>query len=345
MLKLAVVSGKAGGLQAMLPMLSHFEASNRWDVLLYLCDQHRYDVAVKTPHNTTLLISDIRRPRTEHLFEAMGQLDHAWQTDTPDLVIVYGDRADALLGATVAHELRIPIAHLQAGDITGGVDNRNRYATTMLSTWAFCSTPEAALRVTLADAVIKDKHPLRVHTVGDHHLDAVLVVKTEARRPIPVDPRAYVLVHMHPDTLISAESNVCILKKLIRALSPYPTIWMPPCTDLHADAMREAYKAAGITLHPIVPLSDYVEILLGARCFIGNSSATILDAPALGIPTIQIGSRQRLRGSGPGLVDPRDIREAVTSVPWFINPTPTLARYGKGKAGAETFEILNGAFE
>ena len=328
----------------MLPMLNLFEASKRWEVHTYLCDQHLRDGQPEGIPGRTLRIGWAEGERITSLLEGSHTLYYAWQMEPPDLVIVYGDRADALLNATIAHELRIPVAHLQAGDITGGVDNRNRYATTMLSTWAFCSTPEAALRVTIMDAIIKDKNSLSVHTVGDHHLDAVLAVETEQRKAADLDPRAYVLVHMHPDTLMSAANNACILKKVVEALRPFPTIWMPPCTDLHADAMRDVYREAGVRLHPIVPLDKYVEMLLGARCLVGNSSATILDAPALGVPVVQIGARQRLRGAKPGLIHHKDIREAILEAPWFVDPEPTLTRYGRGRAGKETFEILDGEF-
>ena len=332
MRRLAVISGKLGGLQAMLPMLRLFQVDPTWQVRVFLCDQHYRESRIARSLDLPLLwLGHADTPRTRHLLQAAEQLAVYFERSRPDVVVVYGDRADALLGATVAYEMLIPLAHLQAGDLTGGIDNANRYAITALSTWAFCSTHEATHRAASMFDLMRD--PAGVFTVGDHHIDAVL----EAAAGLPRVPSDRVVCHMHPDTLTSWEENRRILCDVVAVLSEHDAYFLPPCTDVYGDQMLDLYDELRVTVHDTLPLAEYVRLLLGSWCLVGNTSACVLDAPALGVPTVLIGQRQVNRGDSVVCETGRQLRQALHTLP---ANRPQETRYGTGQAGKLTYEIL-----
>lgn len=338
MRRLAVISGKLGGLQAMLPMLRLFQADPTWQVSVFLCDQHYRESRIARSLDLPLFwLGHADTPRTQHLLQAVGQLATHFERSRPDVVVVYGDRADALLGATVAHEMLIPVAHLQAGDLTGGIDNANRYAITALATWAFCSTEAEHSRVDAQARIMRS--PTKAYVVGDHHIDAVLeaAVMLGGGLMPKREPTDRIVCHMHPDTLTTWEENRRILRDVVAVLREHDAYFLPPCTDVYGDQMWGLYAELRVTVHDVLPLAEYVRLLLGSWCLVGNTSACILDAPALGVPTILVGQRQVNRGDSVVCETRRQLRHALSILPANRHRETC---YGTGQAGKLTYETL-----
>lgn len=334
--RLAIVSGKVGGLQAMVPMMRHFMAGG-WKVHVTLCDQHFQDrwAADTLPPGVVLSWAYEGDTRIHGLTRTSGLLWGRWSRHRPDVVIVYGDRMDALVGATVAHEMLIPVAHLQAGDLSGNIDNANRYAITALAKWAFCSEHDAGYRVLAFKTSIHEGN--RVHVVGDHHIDAV----AEVLLP-PTRQSKHWLLHLHPDTLACPDVNYRAARDTVTALRTQgdEIIAIEPCSDIMREPILEAYSDLGLRPRAYVPLHEYIPLMWEAHALVGNSSATIIDAPFLGVPTIQIGHRQRHRGVE-GCTNRVEIAEAMAALP---HRTERSTRFGDGTAGLKTFQVLNEAF-
>lgn len=348
---LSVVSGKAGGLQAMLPMLELFRDSGRWTVELLLCDQHLRDKPFFLDGAWKPLFVGSGNDRLGSLLIGAHTIGYHWrEKKRPDLVIVYGDRADALLGATVAHEMRIPVAHLQAGDVTGGIDNANRYAITMLSDYAFCSSSVAAVNVEQATQARQGAQRIETFVVGEHHVDALLRAVEGAKRGEMIR-KVPLVVHLHPDTLRGASYNRHMAEQVIDAVvaeEDCPSIWLAPCTDLHGDMIMRAYEHAGITVTPPMPLKEFGHLLLYCRALVGNTSATVIDAPALGVPSVVVGNRQYGRSwyrqygrSWYSVSEAGDIARTINSLPWNHS---TVRRREDAEAGQRTFKILDAEF-
>lgn len=334
MKRVTIVSGKNGGLQAMIPMMEHFVASERWKVVVLLWDQHSKEEDFGASAN---LPSGVWRVRVESQYDRIRGLLGAAGTELiedSDLCIVYGDRLDALLGATVAHECGIPVAHLQAGDLSGGIDHANRYATTALSRWAFCATGDQLNRLgEFRNSAGLGFDALRV---GDHHIDAI-------KRVPPLTKGGILdrwMVHLHPDTLASPEENRRIAEMVVDAVGREADYIMP-CNDRMHEVILEVYGERGIKPLKYLPLNEYIGRLCLSKGLIGNSSAGVIDAPALGIRSILVGERQLHRNKGHLVYEIGALRTLMETLPARRVHDTT---YGDGEAGRRTFEILDGAF-
>ncbi len=333
MKRATIVSGKNGGLQTMIPMMEHFLASGRWEVDVLLWDQHTrsrdFGNTCELPDGVRVCRGYESEGRVPGLFENAFSSPEKYFSDA-DVVIVYGDRADALLAATKAHEYGTPVAHLQAGDLSGGIDHANRYATTALCKWAFCATTDQLERLrAFRDAARLYFAPVKV---GDHHIDAI-------KRVAPLDKGAVLerwVVHLHPDTLASPEENRRIATMVVSAVGKDGDYIMP-CNDRMHEIILEVYKQHGIEPIKYLPLETYVHKLCTSKGLIGNSSAVIIDAPALGVRAINVGYRQVGRGQS-SITKFSDLKWAMSLPPRTKKDT----WYGDGEAGRRTFEILDG---
>lgn len=352
MRKAAIVSGKYGGFRAMLPMIRLFDADPDWKATLYLCDQHIQEPWGYTAREASRLCKNIQlltpfknqsQFRVPGLFQSAERLSDILSGSLrPDVVIVYGDRMDALIGATAAHQLNIPVAHLQGGDLSGCIDNQTRFAISCLAKWHFCSTDSAARRLLTILEQFLDPWPY-VHTVGDHHIDAVLDAQQNENAFIADSmPSPYYVVHLHPDTLLSASENARMANEVFQELQENGNnlAIMRPCTDnMCKQILAQMPPQSDKVKHfDYLPLEQYVPLLEGSLGLIGNTSACILDAPALGVPSCLIGSRQKgrdgafLTWQGP--------------LSWFLKDpyahrTEPSSYFGKGLAGQHTFDVLN----
>jgi UDP-hydrolysing UDP-N-acetyl-D-glucosamine 2-epimerase len=222
----------------------------------------------------------------------------------PDALVVLGDRFETLAAAQSAVVLGIPLVHLHGGEITeGAYDDAFRHAITKFATWHFTATEDYRRRV-----IQLGESPDRVINCGALGLDHVLLTAPvswaelcaslgfELREP-------YFLATYHPATN-AEEDPVASVRALVAALDRFPdhqVVWTYPNADNGGRAIIAALHehAAGRTSRflvvPSLGTRRYLTILMHAAAVIGNSSSGIIEAPSLGVPTVDIGSRQRGR--------------------------------------------------
>lgn len=213
----------------------------------------------------------------------------------PDLLIVYGDRSEALAATVAAHYLGIPIAHIEAGDVTmGGMpDDRTRDAITALSSLALCTSEPAAVR-----AAMLTPHPPVV--VGLPNLDVI----RQAKPLLGFEDRPTVLLAINPWPGDHRAQIAEVLQGLasvhgLRVLATRPN--GDPGSDVYESALEQA---PGVTVLPHMPPADYAALLVtlgrhmdAGTAMVGNSSSALKEAPTAGLPVVDIGPRQagRLR--------------------------------------------------
>lgn len=337
-----IISGKYGGFCAMVPMIRIMHEAD-WKLRVHLCDQHleeRWGCSWKDaeqvlPPKTVVLHDGFPATnRLTNLFRLGINLTCMWEHKRPDAVIVYGDRMDALIGATAAHQLQIPVAHLQAGDKSGCIDDETRDAVSRLSTWLF--SPDEASHWRLDVRVFTQP----TYNVGDHHIDALVDALHHTRRPSVTPP--YLVVHMHPDTKQSREWNLVAATELSDALTKVGMnfVLIQPCNDLHYEAlMTIRNNQYCVSRHQYLPHNEYVSLLLDSRGLVGNTSAVCIDAPYLCVKSLNIGNRQRGRGTHFKTAGYGRIEEAIREMLDGPGPEPYMER-GTGEAGRKTFKIL-----
>ncbi|MBM7540035.1 UDP-N-acetylglucosamine 2-epimerase [Amphibacillus cookii] len=285
----------------------------------------------------------------------MGFADY-FSENKPDLLVVLGDRYETLAVAIVAMNERIPIAHLYGGETTeGAIDESIRHAITKLSYLHFTST--SAYR----DRVIQlGEDPTRVYTVGglgvENILQYDLMSKEELVNAINFNlNRPYAMVTFHPVTLEDNRvEEQC--QALLNAIASYPKMQFV-FTKANADAhgriinamidkyVEEHHHAVAFTS---LGLRRYLSGLRYATCVIGNSSSGLLEAPSFGIPTINIGDRQRGRLEASSVItchpSELEIKKAIEialSPEFRQKAKETINPYGDGNTSEKIVTKIN----
>ncbi len=230
----------------------------------------------------------------------------AWR---PDLLLLVADRYEMLAPASVALALRIPIAHIEGGEISqGAIDDQVRNALTKLAHIHFTSTPTARLRV-----IAMGEEPGRVHHAGapslDHlHRSALLDRPTlEARLGIKLTPPT-ILAAWHPVTILRNTNEEADAFFAALAEAPGQLIFVYPNSDAGSYALIERTRAFAATrghTHIFVNLDavTYWSLLGQVDAMIGNSSSGIMEAASFALPTVNVGMRQQGRERAKNIID------------------------------------------
>jgi UDP-N-acetylglucosamine 2-epimerase (non-hydrolysing)/GDP/UDP-N,N'-diacetylbacillosamine 2-epimerase (hydrolysing) len=274
----------------------------------------------------------------------------AWR---PDLLLLIADRYEMLAPASVALALRIPIAHIEGGEISqGAIDDQVRNALTKMAHIHFTSTPTARRRV-----IAMGEEPWRVTHAGapslDHLRRSALLDRAalEARRGIPLTPPT-LLVAWHPVTILrdtNAEADA-----LFSALGQAPgqLIFVYPNSDAGSYALIErtrALAAARPRTHIFVNLDavTYWSLLGQVDAMAGNSSSGIMEAASFALPVVNVGMRQQGRERARNVIDaPAEtaaILAAITQAldPEFRDSLRGMANpYGDGSAATTITRVL-----
>jgi UDP-hydrolysing UDP-N-acetyl-D-glucosamine 2-epimerase len=252
--------------------------------------------------------------------------------------------------ASYAHNMDEPpiIAHVQGGDLTGGVDDAQRHAISKLANIHFCSTPRSAKRLEALGEVWE-----RIYVVGDPHLDGLA-------QYIPLEPdvlsaalqkvglgadRPYVVGMLHPDTM--GTHLTTNMYDALEALGPeMQALVIHPCNDRGWQAIADRWAKASIPAFRWLPQETFGPLLAGAACVVGNSSMGIIEAPFLRTPTVNIGDRQQGRERGslnmtvdvPSKASVKDIKRAIEAAVSIRMPGCVL--YGAGQSHKLITEAL-----
>lgn len=281
----------------------------------------------------------------------------------PDLLVVLGDRYEILAAAIAAHFSGIPIAHISGGDVTeGAVDDAIRHSVTKMSTLHFPGCEQSRQRI-----IQMGEHPERVFNVGEpgveNCLHTSLLSVEELSESLQFDLTAgpYSVVTFHPVTL---EDNTAErqLHELIAAMDAFPAmsyIVTLANADAGGRAINAIWQSEGASrknwlVVPSLGMRRYLSALKGAEMALGNSSSGIVEAPAMHIPTVNIGDRQKGRMRAESVIDCPPEREAITAAmkkamtPEFkAIAANTVSPFGDGRTSekilSELLRFLRGA--
>jgi UDP-hydrolysing UDP-N-acetyl-D-glucosamine 2-epimerase len=226
----------------------------------------------------------------------------------PDLLLVTADRYEMLAPASVALALRIPVAHIEGGEISeGAIDDAVRNALTKLSHVHFTSTELARARV-----IAMGEEEGRVHRTGapslDHLRRSPLLSREQLEQRLELDlSRPSAMVTYHPATI--ARDTTREADALFQALQAVPEqlLFCYPNADAGSRALIGRIEAflgaragrAFVNLEPLV----YWSLLRQVEFLIGNSSSGIIEAASFALPALNVGIRQQGREHGPNVLD------------------------------------------
>lgn len=241
----------------------------------------------------------------------------------PDLIVILGDRYEMLAAASAALIFRIPVAHLHGGETTeGAYDDCIRHAITQLSTYHFTSTEQYAERVRQMGA-----KPENVHWVGS--LGAYNIAE-EKFIPLPELEEflghklgdRYIVATFHPVTTQPGEEErqtTALLSALDHKIAEgWKVLFTMPNSDTGGKTVARIIREWA-DKHPeaVVAVASlgrrrFYAAMHNAAAMVGNSSSGLIEAPSFGIPTLNIGDRQKGRAQGPSVVNVASDEEAIS---------------------------------
>ncbi len=268
----------------------------------------------------------------------------------PDLLIVHGDRVEALAGASVGALNNILVGHIEGGEVSGTVDELIRHAVSKLSHIHFVANDMAKVRLTQLG-----EREETIHVIGSPDIDVMnsdtLPTIDEVRRRYSFDFGDYSILMFHPVT--SELDNLrryigVVVNQVIASKLNYIVIY--PNNDHGTDIILEEYSRLQglprVKIYPSMRFEYFLTLLKHASFIIGNSSAGIREAPHFGVPAINLGSRQSNRVKCDSILDVGIEPEAIERAMIRSREMPRCSSklFGIGNSAEWFFEIVKNPF-
>uniref|UniRef100_A0A5F8G9E2 Glucosamine (UDP-N-acetyl)-2-epimerase/N-acetylmannosamine kinase n=1 Tax=Monodelphis domestica TaxID=13616 RepID=A0A5F8G9E2_MONDO len=233
----------------------------------------------------------------------------------PDIMIVHGDRFDALAVATSAALMNIRILHIEGGEVSGTIDDSIRHAITKLAHYHVCCTRNAEQHLI---SMCEDHD--RILLAGCPSYDKLLSAKNKDHMSIirmwlgdDVKPKDYIVALQHPVTT-DIKHSIKMFELTLDALISFNkrTLILFPNIDAGSKEMVRVMRKKGVEHHPNfravkhVPFDQFIQLVAHAGCIIGNSSCGVREVGAFGTPVINLGTRQIGRETGENVLHVRD---------------------------------------
>ena len=297
-------------------------------------------------------------PTTMAKSTGMGIMELATQFENlkPDVAITVADRFETMATAIAASYMNIPLAHTQGGEVTGSIDESVRHAITKLAHIHFPATEKARENV-----IRMGEDPEKVFLTGCPAIDIVAALEMTPPDDLllrygGVGPdldihKPYLVVLQHPVTTEFGSGMAQINETLaaVKAIG-MQTVWLWPNVDAGSDEIskglrmfRENEKPDWVHFYRNFSVEHYAQLIGNCACLIGNSSSGIREGSFLGVPAVNIGTRQANREQAGNCINAGYNREEIeAAVRRHIDngqyPSDTL--YGDGNAGHRIADIL-----
>ncbi len=350
--KILFITSTRADFGKLKPLMRKVEQSSAFECYIFVTGMH-----MLSRYGST--INEIKKSNFKNIFPYMNQMDnngfdmdivlantiqgigHYSREYKPDMIVVHGDRVEALAGAIVGTLNNILVAHIEGGEVSGTVDELIRHAVSKLAHLHFVANDEARMRL-IQMGETKDS----IFVIGSPDIDVMLseslptLQEVKQRYDIPFEE--YFIFSYHPVTtaLHKLIQDIDVVVDTIKD-SRLNFIIIYPNNDRGSDIILESLKRLEnnmrFKLFSSLRFEYFLTLLKHAKAIVGNSSAGIREAPVYGVPTINIGNRQINRYQYPSIVDVRenksDILGALRNLPTGIKPS---LHFGDGNS-AEAF--------
>lgn len=368
--KICIVSGTRAEYGLLLPLMKSIQADPFFLLQIIATGAHlspefgntvtafKQDGLVVDARVEMLLSSDSSVGTAKSVGVAILGFADAFSQLAPDIVLILGDRYEILAAAQTAMFESIPIAHLHGGEITeGAIDDSIRHAITKMSSLHFVSNHSHARRVEQLG-----ENPLSIYNLGAIGLDSVLNLPVTAKGELEADlgmdlKDPIFLVTYHPETKITDQQNVESIFQLLEALEEFPEAGIV-FTGANADAMgrqlNESIRAFMVRrgsqsrthFSLSLGMQRYFSLARISKVIVGNSSSGILEAHSLGVPSVNIGDRQKRRTQASSVINCKANRaDIVSAIRRAISPSHQLtlssaSPYGAGGVTPQILQVL-----
>ena len=333
MINISFLSGTRADYGKIKPYIEYLLQKNNIQIHLFLTGMHTQNKYGKTYTeieqdlgSVCHIINDIdiceidTSTETAHIIKSYS--DHL-KTDKIDFVFIHGDRSEAMAGALAAVFNNIPICHIEAGDLSGSIDDSLRHAISKLSHRFFVADKQAkSLLIQMGESENS------IHIVGNSSLANIPIQKIQ-NHTFP--SQNYGILIYHPTTTISADiiqSEISqIMKALVNDQRSYVIIM--PNNDLNHQIILDVYKQyqtnPKFAFFKSLPFGTFQYLLKNADVLIGNSSCGVKEAPYLGTHVIDIGIRQQNRYTHLDLPTFKHLNN-IGKLPQILSKLPSLSK-------------------
>src|SRR3989338_5380809 len=305
--RLVFLSGTRADYGKLKPILKLIAADSKLDLYLFITGMH-----MLTKYGSTFL--EVFYDGYEKVYTCVNQ-NHSDTMDVvlaktisgfsdfvkeikPDLIVVHGDRVEALAGATVGSLNNILVAHIEGGEVSGTVDELMRHATSKLSHLHFVSNEQARNRLLhmgeRAESIFVIGSP-EIDVMASNDLPSFEDVALKYNIHFARDNYGIAIFHPVTTEIEQLRSNAQFyVEALIASKKNYVVIY--PNNDLGEEYISESYQGLKDTCHfllyPSMRFEHFLTLMKNARFIVGNSSVGVREAPFYGIPSVNIGTRQ-----------------------------------------------------
>jgi UDP-N-acetylglucosamine 2-epimerase (hydrolysing) len=265
----------------------------------------------------------------------------------PDLIVIHGDRVEALAGAIVGSLNNILVAHVEGGELSGTIDELLRHATSKMSHIHFVANDKAKSLLEQMGEL-----PESIYSIGSPDVDIMFsdalpdLKSVKSYYNIPFE--TYAVAMFHPVTTEHHQMEQYandFVEALISSHKNYVVIF--PNNDMGSQTILVAYQLllnhANFRVFPSIRFEYFLTLLKQAKFIIGNSSAGVREAPYYGIPTINIGTRQNNRVFSNAIINSdysvSNILESINKVN-KTNLSVKTTDFGVGKSAEEFLNVL-----
>jgi UDP-hydrolysing UDP-N-acetyl-D-glucosamine 2-epimerase len=286
------------------------------------------------------------------------ELSTTFQNLKPDLVITIADRFETIATSIAASFQNITLAHIQGGEVTGNIDEKVRHANTKLADIHLVASEDAKQRVLKMgenpDYVINTGCPsmdLAKEILEDSAFDFDPLVKYGGVGSKINWRDGYLVVMQHPVTTEYGKSkeHIEVTLNAINELG-IPTFWFWPNVDAGSDNIskgirifREKYRLTHIHFFKNMEPNDFLRLIKNSKCLIGNSSVGIRESSFLGVPVVNIGTRQHGRQRASNVIDCEYEKNMIKkSINMQLSQKGYESEfiYGNGTAGRKIADVL-----
>ena len=272
----------------------------------------------------------------------------------PDILLLAGDRGEQLMAALAGAHMNIPVAHIQAGELSGNVDGMTRHAIARFAHLHFAANEDAAERLRRTG-----EQEFRIHLTGAPQLDefvngdyASIDEVARALNLKPSDP--LILFVQHPVTEEFEDSAIHVQETLAAVGQlRHQTVVVFPNNDAGSEEVRlviERNRQPFMRVERTLPRRIYIGLMRMASVMVGNSSSGLIEAPLFNLPVVNVGSRQRGRYRGKNVIDVLPDRHAIQAAlvcalePDFrtsLKEQNGMPYWGDGQVSKRIVDVLN----
>ncbi|OGO76528.1 MAG: UDP-N-acetyl-D-glucosamine 2-epimerase, UDP-hydrolysing [Clostridiales bacterium GWB2_37_7] len=355
--KVLFLTGTRADYGKMKPLMAAIEENDRFECHIFITGMHTLKEFGDTKSeilkdgflNTQVYMNQIiEEPMDLVLANTINGFSRYIRELEPDLIIIHGDRVEALAGAISGAINNILVAHIEGGELSGTIDESIRHSISKLAHIHFVSNNDAKNRLLQLG---EDERSIFV--IGSPDIDIILqkpsisIEKIKERYDIQFEEYAVLMYHPVTTEVDFLKTKVGqLVSAVIESGKNY--IVINPNNDHGHNIILDEYRRfnglKNIKRYPSIRFEFFIELLRNASFIIGNSSAGIHEAPVIGLPSVNVGSRQSNRFIYESIINSSDSKEQLlNAIEEAINKKVTnrTTYFGDGNSRKNFLDIID----